>query len=60
MEYKVAYGYSQEGCGNCLDDLEEEVNNLISAGFKPFGSLQFEHGEKSWTYRAFQAMIKED
>lgn len=47
MEYEVAYGYSAEGCGNCLDNFEEKVNNLISARFKPFGSLQFEHGEKA-------------
>lgn len=60
MEYKIAYGYSSKSSGACLYNLEKQVNDLIALGFKPFGSLQFDCKEKSWIYRAIQAMIKED
>lgn len=49
-EYRVV-------CGT-LNDIEYLVNQMISEGYQPFGSLQVIYNTKYECTRCYQAMVK--
>lgn len=58
MEYNIVASLSIQSMGHALGELELDVNDYISKGWRPIGNISmFKEGIQ---FYAAQAMIKED